>query len=70
MIIKRAFFIAVIMLAVSAAVGAQDAKGPKIEVSDARFDFGKVQQGREAVHLFEIRNVGDAVLEIQKIQSS
>lgn len=63
------FFVAV-LFAVSAAVSAQNAKGPKIEVKSARFDFGKVQQGREAVHIFEIRNTGDAVLEIQKIQSS
>lgn len=44
--------------------------GPKIEAAETRHDFGKVRRGIQAVHVFEIKNSGDEVLEIHKIQSS
>lgn len=45
-------------------------KGPRIEFKEDRFDAGKVKQGDAAVHVFEFRNAGDEVLEIQKVTTS
>lgn len=45
-------------------------KGPKIEVRQDRHDFGKIAQGIEAIHVFDIRNAGDELLEIQKVETS
>lgn len=49
---------------------AQEQTGPRIKLEEARFHFGDVTQGETAVHVFEFRNEGDAVLEIQKVQTS
>ncbi len=54
----------------AAPLSAQDHKGPRILVKEERYDFGKVAQGAQAVHVFEIQNVGDGILEIQKVQTS
>lgn len=35
-----------------------------------KHDFGKVKQGKEVSHVFEIRNVGSAPLLIQKAKGS
>jgi hypothetical protein len=47
---------------------AQEQKGPQIEVKDAAYDFGKVVEGAKLQHVFEVRNSGDAALDIQQIQ--
>jgi hypothetical protein len=52
------------------AVFSQDHKAPRIEIKEERFDFGKVAPGEQAVHVFEIRNAGNDVLEVQKVQTS
>ena len=49
---------------------AQDYQGPKIEVRELLYDFGKVVQGRQVSHVFEIKNAGKEVLVIEKVQSS
>jgi hypothetical protein len=49
---------------------AQDQKGPRIAIAEERFDFGKAAAGETAVHIFEITNTGDALLEINKVQTS
>jgi hypothetical protein len=45
-------------------------KGPRIEVTEERFDLGTIVEGTEAVHVFAFRNVGDEELTIQKVQTS
>ena len=54
----------------SGTVFSQDLKAPRIEIKEERFDFGKVTQGEQAVHVFEIRNAWNDVLEVQKVQTS
>jgi hypothetical protein len=44
--------------------------GPKIEIKEKQYDFGQVVQGQQVVHAFEVRNIGDEVLEIEKVQTS
>jgi hypothetical protein len=44
--------------------------GPKIEIKEKQYDFGKVMQGQQVVHAFKVRNIGDGVLEIEKVQTS
>ena len=51
-------------------LAAQEHKGPRIEFKQERHDFGKVSEGDRAEHVFEFTNTGDAVLEIQKVQTS
>ena len=45
-------------------------QGPHIHAAEMKYDFGKVKAGERAEHLFEIKNSGDEVLIIQKVQSS
>ncbi len=54
----------------SGALAQEERKGPKIEVKEERYNFGKVTQGEEAVHVFEIRNAGDEPLVIERVQTS
>jgi len=54
----------------AALLAAQENQGPKIEVSELRYDFGKVVQGKQVSHVFEIKNAGKAVLIIEKVQST
>jgi hypothetical protein len=49
---------------------AGEPQGPRIYVGEERFDFGSVAPGSQPEHIFEIKNVGDEVLEIRKIQSA
>ena len=48
----------------------QEHRGPRIEISKDRVDLGIMKQGEEATQVFEIRNAGDEVLLIQKVQTS
>jgi hypothetical protein len=43
--------------------------GPKAQVPVTTQDFGEVFEDRKLTHTFEIKNVGDAVLEIKDIDS-
>jgi hypothetical protein len=55
-------------VAIAAAGSAGDRQGPRISVKEGHFDFGSVRQGSQPEHIFEIKNVGDEVLEIQRVQ--
>ncbi len=59
----------VLFLSVGAAL-AQDHKGPRIEVGEMRYDFGKVPQGEQATHVFQVRNAGNEQLVIDRVVPS
>jgi hypothetical protein len=65
---------AVIALIALAGIGsvapAQEYKGPKVLVDQLKYHFGKVAQGGQAEHVFELRSVGNEALVIDRIQSS
>jgi len=44
--------------------------GPKIEIKDLRHDFGKISKGTKLTHTFEVKNVGNEQLIIQKVQGT
>ncbi len=48
--------------------GAQERRGPQIELKQLRYDAGKVTSGTPITHVFDIRNTGDETLVIQKVQ--
>ncbi len=54
----------------AAVLPAQELKGPRIEVKQEHYDMGKIAQGTMAVHVFEVRNTGDAPLVIERLQPS
>lgn len=56
------------VVAVAAAGSAGERQGPRIYVKDSKFDFGTVRPGTQQEHVFEIRNTGDEVLDIQRVQ--
>ena len=43
---------------------------PKIGIDTTIYDFGKIKEGTEATHIFEITNKGDSILNILKVRSS
>ena len=49
---------------------AQTGKAPKISAVENKFDFGKVKQGSDVVHVFKIKNQGEADLIIEKAKGS
>lgn len=51
-------------------IAAQQTAGPRIEIKEMRHDFGTVVQGTAASHVFEVRNIGNEPLIIEKVQSS
>lgn len=61
---------ALLLLFFGGVPGAHAVLGPRIEAAQMKHDFGQVKAGERAEHLFEIRNSGDEVLVIQKIQSA
>ena len=58
-----------IVLLLGFPLGAAAGIGPKAQVLETTYDFGKVFEDRELKHTFEIKNIGDAVLEITDIDS-
>jgi hypothetical protein len=46
---------------------AQPAGPPAVEAVEPTFDFGRVGEGPEYLHAFNIRNTGTEVLEIKKV---
>ena len=46
------------------AKAAAQAGKPSIACDEAVFDFGTVQQGEDAKHVFKVKNVGNALLKI------
>ena len=51
-------------------LAALDNNGPRIEIKEMRYDFGKVVQGTQAEYVFEVRNAGNEQLVIEKVQPS
>ncbi|MBW2526014.1 MAG: DUF1573 domain-containing protein [Deltaproteobacteria bacterium] len=45
-------------------------KAPQIVAAKTAHDFGKIKQGKEVAHVFEIRNAGTAPLLISKAKGS
>jgi hypothetical protein len=43
--------------------------GPKAQVPETTHDFGEVFEDRKLTHTFDIKNIGDALLEIKDIDS-
>lgn len=71
--IKRIFLLSLVVGIIVMNTGplaAFDYRGPRVEVREPRYDFGKVVQGTQATHIFEIRNVGSEMLVIEKVQPS
>jgi hypothetical protein len=70
---KRLVLAAMALIALvgtGAGVPAQEYEGPKVLVDQLRYHFGKVVQGEQAAHVFEMRSVGKEALVIDHIQSS
>ena len=62
--------IALIMLTGSGVVTALEQQGPRIEIREVRHDFGRVVQGTQVSHVFEVRSVGGEALVIERVTSS
>ena len=62
----RISFVSIIFVVWAAAAFA----APGIAVEQPTFDFGQVRQGKKVVHVFSIKNKGNADLDIKKITSS
>jgi hypothetical protein len=58
-----------VMALVAAAWPTQAVAAPRAQVPVTTQDFGEVFEDRKLTHTFEIRNVGDAILEIKDIDS-
>ena len=59
----------VMLVAGSAAHGAQT-PAPKISAHEVSYFAGKVKQGSQVTHVFEISNTGTAPLVIERLQPS
>jgi hypothetical protein len=66
----RIILAAVMIVAATSLLSAEEIKGPKIFGKEMKFDFGKVVQGSEATHIFEIVNKGSELLVIDRVVSS
>lgn len=53
----------------SGMTAAQEA-GPRLDVREMQYDFGKVIQGTQVSHVFEVRNTGTEPLIIERVQTS
>jgi hypothetical protein len=62
------FFI--VLAVITGHLQAQEVKGPKISAVEIKYDFGKVAQGMQVSHVFEVRNVGDEPLIIDRVVPS
>jgi len=58
------------MAATAALLFAGEIAGPKLSAKELQFDFGKVAQGAEASHVFEITNSGSEQLIIERVVPS
>ncbi len=56
------------ILALAAPGFGQEAKGPRIVMNETHFDAGKIVQGAQVSHVFEIGNAGTATLVIERVQ--
>ncbi len=58
------------IIAFAGVLPAQDVKGPMIVAKEVQHDFGKVVQGKQVSHVFEVRNAGTEPLIIDRVVSS
>ena len=69
-ITKSAYRILIlILLLLCTPLAAAATIGPKAQVPETTFDFGAVFEDVKLTHTFDIRNIGDALLEIKDIDS-
>jgi len=70
--VNRIAWISMVLVAllVAGSLTAQESKGPKIIAKEVQYDFGKVIEGTEVTHIFEIRNGGNEPLDIERIMPS
>ncbi len=61
---------ALAVLLALASLPAFPAAGPRIHFDRTTFDFGSMYQEGSITHSFDLRNIGDAPLKIQKVTSS
>jgi hypothetical protein len=59
----------IVLLLLGLPLGATAGIGPKAQVLETIYDFGEVFEDRELKHTFDIKNIGDALLEIKDIDS-
>ena len=57
------------LLLLGAPLAAAATLGPKAQVPETTYDFGEVFEDRKLTHTFDIKNIGDALLEIKDIDS-
>ncbi len=62
--------VAAVIIAWAGVVQAQDAAGPAIEAKEVTYDFGKVVQGTQVSHVFEVRSAGNEPLVIDRVVPS
>ncbi|MCJ7751062.1 MAG: DUF1573 domain-containing protein [Armatimonadetes bacterium] len=62
--------LAVFMVPGFAAPAASDDAVPRIEIADKVFDFGTMYQAEQVKHAFILRNVGNALLRIEKTKAT
>ena len=69
---KKTIMVTVALLVIGFAglLTAQELKGPKISAKEVQYDFGKVAQGTQASHVFEISNAGNDLLIIERVVPS
>ncbi len=68
LLVPIGFFI--VFTVITGSLQAQEVKGPKISAAEIKYDFGEVVQGMQASHIFEVRNVGDEPLIIDRVVPS
>ncbi len=61
---------AIILIALLSGLNFAQVLGPRISLSEKRFDFGKIKQGEIVKHDFRITNTGDDLLIINYIRAS
>jgi hypothetical protein len=67
-IVIGTLFLVVVLFGSVLAAGA--VAGPRIVAKELTYDFGKVVQGTDVTHVFEVANGGSEPLDIQRVQSS
>ena len=69
-ITKSAYRILILILLLLGSPAAGTASiGPKAQVPETSFNFGEVFEDVNLIHTFDIKNIGDALLEIKDIDS-
>ncbi len=62
--------IVLFFLLLAGTASAQELNGPRIEVKQEQYDMGSIEQGKQATHVFEVRNAGTEPLMIERLQPS